>query len=84
MRLSAPDPRHGHYTLSDGSRVYPSSIRPGYWIAWRYERHERGAAGVRYACGSILMDASGICYYRSPEAAAKAIGREKKLARKRP
>jgi len=87
MKLPVPNPRYGHYTLSDGSRIYPSGrchTTPGLWFAWRYQGVEKRPVHVRQSAtayclvpvGSVLMDRLGIRYFRSPEEALYALQQE--------
>ena len=73
QRLPRPDPEHHHYTLDDGSRIYPAGTRQGKWLAWLCEGTETRPDGKARAIGSFLNDLNGLRYFDTVNDAAKAI-----------
>ncbi len=88
LKLPPPDPRYFHYTLGDGSRIYPSGVqyhditKECCWFAWhctgKHESDEWDEAGkrrsVKLVCdGEVLMDRRGIRYFDSPQEALAAL-----------
>lgn len=88
LKLPPPDPRYAHYTLSDGSRIYPShcvyhdTTRQCCWFVWRCtgkrEVEEWDAKGKRRSIslvcdGEILMDRQGVRYFDTPQEALVAL-----------
>ena len=86
MAKAVPLPRpcliYGHYTLPDGSIIYPSgskvrAVRPDHFFAWRWDGWTTDGQGRRAPDGHVLFGQHGIQYFRSPEEAAAAVLREK-------
>ena len=66
--LPAPCPQYGHYTLADGSRVYPSGspdypVCPGKWMAWLRGGDLLNVLGRPSPDGEFLLDKRGPCYF---------------------
>ena len=73
---------YGHYTLADGSIIYPSGsksreVKPGKFFVWVHDGWVIDSQSRRVPDGHVLLDRSGIRYFDSPGEATAAAIREK-------
>ena len=84
MKLPQPQPDgSGTYILSDGSRIYQSSIHQKAWFLFIFSHNTKRAKGKPRPKGEILMRHRGIWYFDSPQQALIAHQEIKGIASKR-
>lgn len=81
MRLPDPHPLYGYRELPDCSRVYPSGVKLGRWLAWVCTGRRPGAEGKPVPDGEFIMTAKGLVYYTLASDAVRAIQRYQKVRR---